>query len=122
MDKQIALIVEDDLSSSRLYQRLLGAAGYDHQLCETYDTAIAFLKENTPQLLLLDMRLENIDAGPGILEYVRASARLKDMRVVIITAYSTMIEKYGHLADMVVLKPVNARELMVYVEEGQDKA
>ena len=113
----LALIVEDDAFSAKLYERLLNSVGYESMVRTNYEGAVEYLRKHVPDILVLDMRLEHFDSGPDILKIVRNQVRFKEMRIVIITAYSKMIEKYGDLADMVVLKPLNARELIVYAEE-----
>ena len=112
-----ALIVEDDPFSAKLYERLLSSVGYHSLVRTNYEGATTYLKKNVPELVVLDMRLEKKDSGPDILKVLRNQVRFKETRVIIITAYSRMIEKYGSMADMVILKPLNARELISYAEE-----
>lgn len=116
-DFPTALIVEDDLFSAKLYERLLSSVGYDSVVSTNYDQAEAYLKDHIPELVVLDMRLEHKNTGPDVLHLLRNQVRFKNTRIIIITAYSTMIEEYGEMADMVVLKPMNARELISYAEE-----
>lgn len=117
MSKPLAVIIEDNPSSAKLHDRLLSAAGYESRICSTYPESLECLAEVVPELVLLDMRLSHFDRGPAILEKIKADERLKDTRIIIVTAYSTMIEEYEDQVDLVILKPVNARELMAVAED-----
>ena len=119
MKKPLALIIEDDLSSAKLYQRLFRIAGYKSRLCTTYDQAKKELEEIVPDLVVLDMRLEHYDYGPELLKYIKANDEFCDTRIVMITAYSKMADEYGDQADLVILKPVNARNLLLIAEDFQ---
>ncbi len=117
MSKPLAVIIEDDPSSANLHDRLLSAAGYESRICATYPESLECLDEVVPELVLLDMRLAHFDRGPAILERIKADERLKETRIIIVTAYSTMVEEYGDQVDLVILKPVNARELLSVAED-----
>ena len=94
MSKPLAVIIEDDPSSANLHDRLLSAAGYESRVCATYPESLECLDEVVPELLRRDMRLSHFDRGPAILEKIKADERLKDTRIIIVTAYSTMLEDY----------------------------
>lgn len=111
------MIVEDDTFSAKLYERLLRSVSYQNSVCVNYEETVEYLMENVPDIVVLDMRLEHYNSGPDILRMLRYQEKFKDTRIVIISAYSSMIDEYGEMADMVILKPLNAKELIVYAEE-----
>lgn len=119
MKKPLALIIEDDLSSANLYKRLFRIAGYECKLCTTFKAAQKSLEQTVPALVVLDMRLEHYNRGPKLLEYLKSNEAFNETRIIIISAYSTMVEDYEHEADLVILKPVNARNLLIYAEDVQ---
>jgi hypothetical protein len=62
------------------------------------------------------MRLEHYNRGPKLLEYLESNEAFNETCIVIISGYSMIVEDYGHKADLAILKPVNARNLLVYAE------
>jgi CheY-like chemotaxis protein len=65
------------------------------------------------------MRLEHYNRGPELLAHIKTNPAYKETRLVVITAYSKMIEKYQNQADLVILKPINAKDLLIYAEDSK---
>jgi CheY-like chemotaxis protein len=76
------------------------------------------LEESVPALIVLDMRLDHYNRGPELLEFIKSNPAFSETRIVIITAYSKMIDEYSDQVDLVVLKPINAKDLLVYAEDA----
>lgn len=81
------LIVDDDVQFVELIARIVhGAPGF-----HVVDTAcggeegMARMQEYVPDLVLLDLMMQGLD-GLAVLQFMRASDRLRDVRVVIVTA------------------------------------
>ncbi len=116
MSKPLALIVEDDLYSAKLYGRILEAVGFEFEIVAAREAAFSWLEENVPNLVVLDLRLDHDEPGEDILYKIRADERMKETRVIIVTAYSRMVDEIQEKADLVIIKPINARALKDIVE------
>ena len=64
------LVVEDDAMMRQLEQSILEQAGYAVDQADDGDVAIQALREQRPDLVLLDIRMPRVD-GWGVLEHVR---------------------------------------------------
>jgi CheY-like chemotaxis protein len=82
--KKNVLIVDDEESFRDVLKCALGEEGYQLSEAVTGKEAIAKLQTSTPDLLLLDLKLPDID-GWGVIRYITQQPRLKDMQVLIIS-------------------------------------
>lgn len=119
ISKPLALIIEDDKDSARLYTRILVPMGYDYQIVPDKETAISLLNEIVPQLVLLDMSLtkwKRDSAGSDILSKIRNEERLKNTRVIVVTAYSVLADEVEDQVEGIVIKPISAKILKGLIE------
>lgn len=79
-------IIEDNADSARLIRRILQAQG-DFLIDEAYDgfSGLKLIKENRPNLVLLDLMMPGID-GFDIVEEMKKVPHLKDIPIIVITA------------------------------------
>lgn len=112
MTKPLCLIIEDHLSSAQLYARLLEVVNYESHICTSYADALVCLDELTPQLVILDLRLAQRQRGRAIVERIKGDDRLAETRIIIVTAYASRAKELEDEVDLVIRKPVNARELI----------
>ena len=117
MTNPLALIVEDDRDSARLYRRILEPTGVDSEIVYTRDSAIDWLEKEVPDFVLLDLRLADDESGSEVLEEIKNDARLSDTRVIIITAYSKLADGLEERADTVIIKPVKVKQLRELIAE-----
>ena len=61
-------------------------------------------------VVVLDMHLPHV-AGPDILRYIRADARLEKTQVIIATADPSMADSLREEATLVLLKPISFSQL-----------
>ncbi len=102
------LIVDDEPNIVRLFERLLRREGYQVQGFTSPVEALAWLKQHTADLVLLDVRMPGMD-GFQFMEKARQLA--PEMGVLIITAYGTLemaLEAVNRGADGMVLKPMES--------------
>ncbi|MBI2450403.1 MAG: response regulator [Candidatus Nealsonbacteria bacterium] len=83
MTKKI-LLVEDDPFLADIYTTKMKEAGFDIQVVEDGGGVIARIKEQKPDLLLLDIVLPHLD-GWEVIRQIKESADLKDLRVIILS-------------------------------------
>ena len=119
MSNKTALIVEDDKDSARLYTRIMKPLGYEFIIAVNKDEAMKHLKESVPDLVLLDISLikRQLDkSGQEILQHIRADTRLSVTKVIIISAYSKLIDELQDEADGIIIKPIKAKKLIALIE------
>jgi chemosensory pili system protein ChpA (sensor histidine kinase/response regulator) len=108
--ENIAFVIEDDLDLSNIFTEALKAAGYQVETIRDGAVARQRLKEATPEIIILDLHLPNVDGG-ALLTQVRADERLTKTRVIIATADALLGEYYEKKADLVLVKPISFSQL-----------
>ena len=108
--ENIAFVIEDDQDLSNIFTEALKAAGYQVETIRDGAIAQQRLKEVTPEIVILDMHLPNIDGGQ-LLTQIRADERLKKIRVILATADALLGEYYDKKADLVLVKPISFSQL-----------
>ncbi|KXZ39563.1 two-component system, OmpR family, alkaline phosphatase synthesis response regulator PhoP [Alkalithermobacter thermoalcaliphilus JW-YL-7 = DSM 7308] len=116
MDKKI-LIVDDEEHIVELLKFNLSLQGY--KIDVAYDGLDAFVKirENKPDLIILDVMIPSID-GFGLLKKVRSEKEIKDIPVIMLTAKDMEEYKIQGLqigADDYITKPFSIKELIARV-------
>jgi len=106
-----ALIIDDDRDTADLFSMVLGMVGFKCDVVYSAKSALATLATQTPQIILLDMRLGLEISGTDILYQIRSNPRLDETRVIVITAYPHLAAPIHDLADLVLLKPVEIEHL-----------
>lgn len=107
------LVVDDDLGVSMLCERVLKGAGYEVEVANRPHDALRLLREKNYDLILLDIRLPEID-GFELLRLARE--RDPDLAIVIITGHGTIdtvVEALQHGAEGLVLKPFQSGSELV---------
>ena len=111
------LIVEDEEPLSLLLRYNLEAEGYSVETCERGDEAEIRLRENQPDLLLLDWMLPGL-SGIELCRRIRAREDTERLPVIMLTARGEEAERIRGLstgADDYVVKPFSVPELMARV-------
>ncbi|MDJ0752188.1 MAG: response regulator transcription factor [Ardenticatenaceae bacterium] len=111
------LVVDDDRDIVRLVRGYLEQAGYDVLFAYDGQTAVATLRRERPDLVVLDLMLPDQD-GWDITRFIRGDRHLKAMPIIMLTARIDDTDKIVGLelgADDYVTKPFNPRELVARV-------
>jgi two-component system alkaline phosphatase synthesis response regulator PhoP len=111
------LVVDDDRTIVEVLQGYLQQAGYRVQVAYNGDTAVHLLRNENPNLLILDLMLPDKD-GWDITRWLRRDARLSAMPIIMLTARVEDMDKIIGLelgADDYVTKPFNGREVVARV-------
>ena len=106
------LVIEDHAVDLKLADLVLSTAGHDVSAVEA-GQAFAAIKEDRPQLILLDLDLPGMD-GLALARKLKAEERTRDSHVVAVTCYPEQYPKAAALAagcDAYLLKPIDTREL-----------
>ena len=111
------LIIDDEIHIVELIKFNLETSGYDVDFA--YDGLDGYLKikENTPQLVLLDWMLPNI-SGIDMLQKIRSDKTLSHIPIIMLTAKNMENDKIQGLelgADDYITKPFSIKELLARV-------
>ena len=86
------LVVDDNSINRQLAVYLLKKGGYEVYEAESGQQAFDFLKSQTPDVILLDIQLPEID-GLEVLKRIRSNSSTKDVTVIALTAYTMRGDK-----------------------------
>jgi len=114
MTKHI-LVVEDETKIAMLHHDYLKAAGFDVTCLEEGTGAVEWVRENQPELILLDLMLPGKD-GITICGEVR---EFSNVPIIMVTAKVDEIDRLIGLekgADDYICKPFSAREVVARVK------
>lgn len=114
MDNLI-LIVDDEPRYLRLLQYNLESAGYRVICAATGDEAVRAAASHNPNLVLLDLRLPDLDGY----EVCRRIREFSELPIIMVTAKAEDADKVAGLrlgADDYITKPFSANELLARVE------
>jgi DNA-binding response OmpR family regulator len=117
------LIADDSESIRSLLEMILSAEGHHVVQVEDGRAALAYLKDNTPDLLILDVTMPFID-GIEICGRVKRISRLKASPVIILTAHTDDESRKRALAagaDAFVNKPLAGKNLRQTINEMLEK-
>ncbi len=108
---QLILIIDDDVSIGNLEQEVLEREGYAVQRAYSGTEALLLLKENKPDLILLDLMLPGI-SGEELLP------QIQEIPVIIISAKAAVEDKVGMLLGGAVdymTKPFDTKEMLARI-------
>ena len=117
MAQQLALVIEDDLTLSRAYRRVLTGLGYHVEVSHTISEARLRIRDLAPSLILVDIELPDGN-GLDLMDELRSSTR---ERFIVISGNSSQraaIKSIRHRAVEFVAKPVALRELKRIIGEA----
>jgi two-component system, cell cycle response regulator DivK len=119
MTGEQVLVVEDNEKNMKLFRDVLTATGFRTLEATTGGEAVDMASEHTPDLVLMDIQLPDID-GVQALRRLRSDARTATIPVLALTAQAMRGDRERFLAegfDGYVSKPVNVRELITIVRQ-----
>jgi len=90
MPKKILIIEDEEIMFSLLEKRLKGE-GYDIQIARDGQAGLAMMRQEKPDLVLLDIIMPKMN-GFDVLEAMRADSSLKDVSAIIISNSGQSVE------------------------------
>lgn len=107
------LVAEDHEELIELYETALLQAGYQVFEARNGRQTIRMLDsmEPPPDVIYLDIEMPDLP-GTRALEHIRKTPRLKDVRVIVITANEGYRDRIGDLVDAFIVKPISLSELL----------
>ena len=107
------LVIEDHAADIKLSNLVLSTALHEVAAVEAAEQALAAIKEDRPQLILLDLDMPSVD-GLALARKLKAEPDTRDICVVAVTFYPEQYPKDAALAagcDAYLLKPIDTCEL-----------
>jgi DNA-binding response OmpR family regulator len=107
-------VVEDEVPLARLVARYLEREGFEVSSCEDGERAVQLVREQDPEVIVLDLMLPGVDG----IEACRRIRSFSDAYIVMLTARAEEADKIVGLstgADDYVTKPFSPGELMARV-------
>ena len=112
------LVADDEPALLRLLEFVLGRRGYIIQGVTNGNAAVEVLKNESPDLAILDVMMPGLD-GYEVLTFIRETAHLEGLPVVMLTARAQLDDIQLGLslgADAYLAKPFDPEELVSVVE------
>src|SRR6218665_2906896 len=117
------LLIEDDLTFSRILEGFLTKNGHTVKVCHTGKEGLRMVKEQKFETVLLDYRLPDT-TGLEVLEGIKEISA--DTAVIIMTSFSdirTAVKAMKAGAMEYITKPINPEELLMLLKQSlQPKA
>ncbi|HLY26168.1 MAG TPA: response regulator [Aggregatilineales bacterium] len=112
------VLIEDNPQTARMATRLLRDRSHDVQSFQTGEEGLLALFSSSPDLILMDLGLPDID-GQTVIALIRQQPTLAGTPVIAFTAWSpdvarNMAKAYG--CDGVIAKPIDTRMFAQQVE------
>jgi PleD family two-component response regulator len=123
-EKQTILIVEDDLDLAEMLNAYFRVQGYEVLTAAWGEDAVKLSLEHTPDVILLDIRLPDID-GYEVCRRVRTQRRTQQIPIIFLTERRDRIDKLQGLELGVVdyiTKPFDIQELRLRVRNALRRA
>lgn len=117
-DKNV-MVVEDNEKNRKLMRVVLKAKGYNVIEATTGEEALSILKDQRPNIILMDIQLPGID-GITLTRQIKADTATKDIPIIAVTAYAMKGDEQKILdsgCDAYISKPINTQELPSLVEK-----
>lgn len=117
MSKTRILIVEDDTDILHLLAYNVQSAGFDIVTATDGHEALAVIRQNAPQLILLDLMIPGID-GIEVCKELKRNVETRNIPVIMLTAKGEEVDRIVGLelgADDYVVKPFSPRELILRI-------
>ncbi|MFO8072565.1 MAG: response regulator [Polyangia bacterium] len=114
------ILIVDDTETMRLYERmLLTGQGYELDLAGDGVEALEKMKEDLPDLVLLDIMMPKMD-GIECCRRIKEDEMMKDVKVVMVTTkseYERVKEAFAAGCDDYITKPIDKLELLSKIKE-----
>lgn len=118
-DAPMVLVVDDSITIRKVTQRILARNGIRVETAKDGVDAVAWMGENVPDLILLDIEMPRMD-GYEVANYVRGEERLAKVPIIMITSRTG--QKHRQRAEDAGVnrylgKPYQETELMEHINE-----
>ena len=112
------LVVDDDPDFVEITTRILGTAGYETVTAANGTEALAAMRQQVPDLVLLDIMMSTLLDGLSVSEEMQADPELRDVPVIMVSSITDTehaavfpTEGYVHM-DAWISKPIQPEDLL----------
>jgi len=123
MADELILIVEDNEKNLKLARSVLKFGGFRTIEATSAEAALELVKEQTPDLILMDIQLPGMD-GIAALRALKADPATRDLRVVALTAFARKGDRERLLEAGFcgyLMKPIDVKAFSAQVRELCDR-
>jgi CheY-like chemotaxis protein len=118
------LVVEDEPTEMKLAVHVLSAAGFEVDQAKAAEEALAAIKQDPPNIILLDMTLPGVD-GLTLARKLKADPATRGILIIAVTSYPEWFRMEEALAagcDAYLPKPVSTRTLPETIRKVAENA
>jgi two-component system KDP operon response regulator KdpE len=108
------LVVDDETQIARVLKTTLSSQGYGVRIASDGDEAVQVMKEWSPDLVITDLRMPNMD-GLELCKHIRAKSKLPIIVLSVRGEERTKVDALDAGADDYVTKPFGVAELLARV-------
>lgn len=108
------LVVDDDASTRTLLELILSSGGHEITLLNDGREALAYLKTNTPDLIVIDVNMPILD-GIEVCSRIKKLPRFKKIPVIVLTSMNdaaTRVRAIDVGASEIVYKPLTGKNFL----------
>src|SRR5467141_4098549 len=116
-EKPKILVVDDEPQIARVLKTTLSAQGYSIRTASDGDDALQVMKSWTPDLVITDLRMPNMD-GVELCRHLRSKSAIPIIVLSVRNEERTKVEALDAGADDYVTKPFSVNELLARVRAG----
>ncbi len=110
------MLIEDDTTMVTLLKMLLEMEGFQVVSWRPVDDALKLLRNETPDIVLLDVNLANIN-GFDVLQKIRADQVLHDTNVIMSSGMDYSVKCLENGANAFLLKPYMPDDLISMIKQ-----
>ena len=117
------LVVDDEPRSLKLAHAVLMSEGYDVSPANGARAALTMIREDKPDLILLDLVLPDMD-GLALIRQIKSNPETHDIQIIAITAFPDRFTEAAVMeagAEAYLVKPLNTRGISELVNEVAKK-
>ena len=110
----LVLIVDDNPNNIQVLATIMAECGYELGIAQNAHEVYQFLEENTPELILLDVQMPDID-GYEVCSTIKANPKYKEIPIIFLTVKSEtedIVKGFDLGAVDYITKPFNRKELI----------
>ena len=108
------LIVDDDEDNLTIVSSFLLRGGYEVRIARDGPTALASVRQQRPDVVLLDVMMPGMD-GMQVLDHLKLDPKTASIPIVMVTAKTQdedVLAGYQSGADYFITKPFTARDIL----------